>query len=166
MSYKSLLAGVLLASASLNAPAALADTYNWSFTGSFGFSLSGTLTTGAADKGGFDITSFTGSGFDFVPVTIPAILAPGTFGGNDNLLFPNASPQLDSKGVAFTMNGSNEQISCTPSCSLNGPFNAGGGLTFTATLAVPGPIAGAGLPGLIFAGGGLLGWWRRRRKAA
>jgi hypothetical protein len=46
-----------------------------------------------------------------------------------------------------------------PGGQINASFN-------DSTVAVPGPIAGAGLPGLVAAFGGLLAWRRRRHQAA
>jgi hypothetical protein len=42
-----------------------------------------------------------------------------------------------------------------------GPFNAAFALN---GVAVPGPTIGAGLPGLLFASGGVLVWWRRKMR--
>lgn len=73
-----------------------ADTLVFNFTGSAqGFSGSGQFTATSTGAGDYLITGVSGTG-------VTGLLAPGTFNGNDNLLFPSSDPVLDSHGVSFT----------------------------------------------------------------
>src|ERR1700733_6743258 len=136
--------------------AAHADTFNFSATGSAGgFSGSGTLVATANGGGNYLITAIAGSG-------VTGLFAPNGFNANDNLLFPSASPTLDSHGFSFT--------------DVNGPdtfdvniFNNGSGdfvflrdednftetlpVTFTLSAATPEPstfiLLGTGILGVL-----------------
>jgi hypothetical protein len=96
MRYSPLLSSLALLSALAIPVAAHADTFDFSATGSSGsFSGSGTLTASSQGGGAYLISGITGTG-------VTGLIAPGGFNGNDNLLFPAATPALDAHGFSFT----------------------------------------------------------------
>jgi hypothetical protein len=123
----------------------------------------------------YQVTNITGNVGPF-PVFIAA---PGTVSllpatPNDNLLFfPPGAPGVffDNEGLGMTIGGVKNDLACGLSvgCAVLYPDSgAPSGTIHPATFgltAVPGPSIGAGLPGLIFAAGGLLVWWHRKRRA-
>jgi len=62
-------------------------------------------------------------------------------------------------GTGLGMNGSPDTLFFTD--GIDGETHG-----LLGAINVPGPVVGAGIPGLLLASGGLLGWWRRRQKTA
>lgn len=96
MRFSSLLSSLALLGALAIPAAAHADTFNFSAMGSSGaFSGSGILTATSQGSGEYLISAITGTG-------VTGLIPPAGFHGNDNLLFPAATPTLDSHGFSFT----------------------------------------------------------------
>jgi hypothetical protein len=146
--------------------------YTWTLTGAVtGSGILSTDGTGSV----VIIASMTGD-IDSSPINpgSPTIFGTSAW-STDNLLYLSSPLYLDSFGVAL-ITASNTRYVIHSGLPNSNYLASYGGYTDPgifdvnvpvefAISAVPGPVAGAGFPGLIFASGGLIAWWRRSRRS-
>jgi PEP-CTERM motif len=169
-----MIAGTALSLLTAAGPASADLVYNWTLSGTD--SGSGTLTAGAPDGSGFDITALTGTidgnlidgllGFPLDPGG-PTISPLGAF-IYDNIVYPGLAPVFDTWGVLFSISGTEGNIwgnsgpydySYYECCYVTSNDQVD---TFTLTQAAVGEPSSLAL----FASGLLGLWFVRRRKAA
>lgn len=142
---------------------AQAASYMFDITGSF--SGSGTFTTADAPTGAGStlVTAISGT---FNNAAITTLLAPASFGGNDNLLFPGGAQFVSGNGITFQTGSSTWNLYYSPAnrtYTILSPTVVRQNVALSvmpAASAVPEPAAWA----MMIVGMGLIGGVLRRRR--